>query len=1104
MIFANLSYSRRQHLGTCLGLALASMILVGSLTIGDSVRATLSYKAKERIGLVTHVFLSGHGYFHSDLADRVLKTEGFDSDIKVAPVLMTMGTLSSPDGKTHASGITVLGIDQRFFDFSRDSLPLPDLITAGYWASPDLAAELETEVGDRLVLRVEEPSLFSRDAPLSGERDARFVSWNRPYLGELSHGAMGNFSLRASMEPVRTIFVPLSMIQEDMFVSFSADGERADFTNLLLVGAGEKPIDPMMDAMERCWTLADAGLQIKKLRSQNIWNLRSRSVFLSDRIVHTARQINPTLQGELTYLVNSIGRSEGRVDTNSSLIPYSMVTGVELHPDGILGPDWEDTKIALNQWAAKDQNLSVGDRISLEYYVVGERRELIEKKRYFEVGKILPMPEKIPPGEESDWTPRFPGLSDAENCGEWDTGIPIKHKIRPKDETYWDEYRGSPKAFLSLQAAQEMWGTRWGNLTGLRINGEKKAEDLNQQLLNNLSPSNFGIQRLDLMKDAEAAISGPVDFSQLFLSFGLFVVLAGLSLSALLFGFSLEQRNRQVGMLLSLGYTPGRVNLIISVEAILVCLLGTLMGLGWSWFFGHAVLWMLNGAWGGAVSKLDIFYLPSMDSIITGTCASFLVALVSLLWVLRRQLKSRPIELIQAGEFLEKPSSPTKIKYRKWGWIGTEILVWTMLIGTVFYSWFFDLPAGPTFFGCGAMVLLGGMIRLFGNQAVAGPIDIRKKKDLLLHLDYRRGRKMTVVGMLAVGTFLVVGAGAFRQSPPEQSNDFQSATGGFSYIMKTSLPLYDDLLSKDASELFDFNTHLFEDVSIVPLRSQDGDDASCLNLYQSKQPPLLGIPVDQVKGRFIFIDGNWTSLKKPEHSDVLLAAVDQSTLMWSLKKRIGDRITYMDGEGQGFEVELAAVIKGSFLQGGLYISEKDWQKKFPSKGGYKEFWIGGSGMVDPVVGHLKERLLNYGARVQSTHERMGQFRKVENTYLSIFQALGGMGVLLGTIGLFVLVLRNLWERRQEQAILEAIGFSLAHLQNIAMNENKRVIWAGLVLGLVAGLFGLIPAMVEQKQNLSPISVLGFGASLLAFSYLSLFLAVQIGLKQQSFDALRDE
>ena len=158
----------------------------------------------------------------------------------------------------------------------------------------------------------------------------------------------------------------------------------------------------------------------------------------------------------------------------------------------------------------------------------------------------------------------------------------------------------------------------------------------------------------------------------------------------------------------------------------------------------------------------------------------------------------------------------------------------------------------------------------------------------------------------------------------------------------------------------------------------------------------------------------------------------------------------------------------------------------------------------PRSGALKRKVVKLWGTGPVDPRAMGQFRMVENTYLSIFQALGGMGVLLGTIGIFVLVLRNLWERRQEQAILEAIGFSLAHLQNIAMNENKRVIWAGLVLGLLAGLFGLIPAMVEQKQNLSPISVLGFGASLLAFSYLSLFLAVQIGLKQQPFDALRDE
>ena len=176
---------------------------------------------------------------------------------------MTMGTLSSPDGKTHATGITVLGIDQRFFDFSRDSLPLPDLITAGYWASPDLAAELETEVGDRLVLRVEEPSLFSRDAPLSGEKmpglfPGIVLIWANSVMGQWAIFLCGQAWNQSVL-----FFVPLSMIQEDMFVLIFGRWGKDRLYESSLSWSREKPIDPMMDAMERCWTLADAGLQIK-------------------------------------------------------------------------------------------------------------------------------------------------------------------------------------------------------------------------------------------------------------------------------------------------------------------------------------------------------------------------------------------------------------------------------------------------------------------------------------------------------------------------------------------------------------------------------------------------------------------------------------------------------------------------------------------------------------------------------------------------------------------------------------------------------------------------------------------------------------------------
>ena len=136
IIFANLKYSRRQHLGTCLGLSVATMLLLSALCIGDSIEATLANQARERTGSVSHVFLSEEGYFYSDLVDRVHRSINLNTTGKLAPVLLTQGTVSSPDGKTRASGVTVLGVDSRFFGFADARSGLPDLNESGFWASP--------------------------------------------------------------------------------------------------------------------------------------------------------------------------------------------------------------------------------------------------------------------------------------------------------------------------------------------------------------------------------------------------------------------------------------------------------------------------------------------------------------------------------------------------------------------------------------------------------------------------------------------------------------------------------------------------------------------------------------------------------------------------------------------------------------------------------------------------------------------------------------------------------------------------------------------------------------------------------------------------------
>ena len=63
----------------------------------------------------------------------------------------------------------------------------------------------------------------------------------------------------------------------------------------------------------------------------------------------------------------------------------------------------------------------------------------------------------------------------------------------------------------------------------------------------------------------------------------------------------------------------------------------------------------------------------------------------------------------------------------------------------------------------------------------------------------------------------------------------------------------------------------------------------------------------------------------------------------------------------------------------------------------------------------------FGAVATGTAERLASFHRVENTYLSTFQALGGFGLLLGTVGLATVLMRNVLERRRELALLGAVG-----------------------------------------------------------------------------------
>ena len=142
--------------------------------------------------------------------------------------------------------------------------------------------------------------------------------------------------------------------------------------------------------------------------------------------------------------------------------------------------------------------------------------------------------------------------------------------------------------------------------------------------------------------------------------------------------------------------------------------------------------------------------------------------------------------------------------------------------------------------------------------------------------------------------------------------------------------------------------------------------------------------------------------------------------------------------------------------------------------------------------------------MSSTAERLAAYFAVENAYLSTFQALGALGLLLGTVGLGAVLLRNAFERRRELALLRAIGFARGSLRTVVLAENLLLLFAGLGLGTLAALVAVAPAALHRGGAL-PLGLLaGLLLAVAAAGLVASLLAVSVVTRWPLLDTLKAE
>jgi ABC-type antimicrobial peptide transport system permease subunit len=349
----------------------------------------------------------------------------------------------------------------------------------------------------------------------------------------------------------------------------------------------------------------------------------------------------------------------------------------------------------------------------------------------------------------------------------------------------------------------------------------------------------------------------------------------------------------------------------------------------------------------------------------------------------------------------------------------------------------------------------------------------------------------------------------------KESSKRSAGTGGFALIGESSIPVVHNLNAQAGRDFYGLNAKEMEQVSFVPFRVLEGDDASCLNLNLAQRPRLLGVNPELLARRQAFtfskllhgVDKKnpWLALDAVPGADVVPAIGDAASIQYAMKKKVGDTIDYTDSNGRSFKVKIVGAVANSILQGNLIISERQFVSRFPTESGYRMFLIDApSNSADGLAGTLSKAMQDAGLEVTRTTERLAAFNAVQNTYLGTFQLLGGLGLLLGSFGLGIVLLRNVFERRSELALLLAVGFRKSTLRWLILSEHAALLAMGLFIGVLAAMIAVLPALITPGHRL-PFLTLGLTLSAVLLCALGwTVVAASLSLHAPLLPALRNE
>ena len=520
---------------------------------------------------------------------------------------------------------------------------------------------------------------------------------------------------------------------------------------------------------------------------------------------------------------------------------------------------------------------------------------------------------------------------------------------------------------------------------------------------------------------------------------GAFLVFNALSMTIL-------ERTRELGMLRALGSTRAMIARSVIVEAMLLGVIGSLLGVLFGYGMARGLVYLFGRAFLFEITSLILSPFALVSAIVVGIA----VTVVAALYPAMKAGRVSPVEAMRARSAAAETGHSRVVSLLA--------PVFGLALAGAGIPWIYYLAKNLSA-SLGGLVYASGIVAIiaaFLGISLVIPVLVRPLAALfspVLRLLFgvegrmaaanatrNRGRTALTASALMVGISLVVAFSALGGSLLGSIRDYLDGSLGSDYVVQPTQQNSDASFSAELPEKIDRVQGVEKTTSIVSTFRRDGKKVDAVFGVDQNYPGIF---------RVNYAAGGPDAFSSLKKGDALVG----KQLAEDRKLGVGSRIGLLGPEGKK-KYRVEGIIKNDIVGGGMgiYLSQEILASDFNET--QSEFLA-----IKAMPGSDREALAR---RIEAVLEDYPQFTLYSNAEWKaqiesdfnrqyvFFYAIMGVSVAVSAFGVVNTLSMSVFERTREIGILRAVGTTRLQIGRLIIDEGIVISLIGCLIGVALG------------------------------------------------------